>query len=422
MGSSEHSQSNELRHLLSPMIPEEFVQSYFGKRPLFVGGTEKKFAGLFREESFYPTLERVSPPGSSFRLRAHFNPDGKNKKKLFFSDVAVERARAAFEAGASVCVNAISDKDPKLARYAANIKAQLGYPGSVRFNCYYSPPGAGLDLHFDARITASLQISGRKRWVYSKQPSLEWPRDNASLGGYEHTRPRAAWEALKPPDPAELLEVDLRPGDLLVLPAGTWHSARASRAGSLALNLAFEPFPLARVVFDRLRTQLEDSPEWRAMPASLALGDGEADPEAHSYLKARLAEMRAVLDRLERDDLSLRSAWLAHSMNQLPEPVAAVSSKKRSIRRSDVVRVSPSLPVRVVFGRSDQGSPRAEIYYGARRIRVDGAFASVAAAIARRRRLTAGDVCRWPSATHLSWSKIQQLLGNLLDEGVLARE
>ena len=113
--------------------------------------------------------------------------------------------------------------------------------------CYLSPRGYGFNAHFDAHIVTQLQIEGRKRWRYSVRPGVVDPLDNgfADEGGEVRVIGRSpselrSWERASVAD-ATFEEVVLEPGDLLCLPPGTWHEAKAVER-SLALNVAFSAF------------------------------------------------------------------------------------------------------------------------------------------------------------------------------------
>ena len=189
--------------------------------------------------------------------------------------------------GATLCVTEIERRVPRLAYFIAAIKRQLGYPGKVSFSGYLSPPGVGFNWHFDGRIASTLQIEGTKRWRFSKRTAIDWPRGNGVLQtdgagryGDSDTVPREEWERLEPFDKKQITEVLLEPGDLLILPAGTWHDACGGTTGSLALNLSFTPIPYTALIGDLLGTLLSRQPGWRGRRRCPRRGgvSGEADP------------------------------------------------------------------------------------------------------------------------------------------------
>jgi ribosomal protein L16 Arg81 hydroxylase len=213
-----------------------------------------------------------------------------------------DAVEAAVASGHTVCVTDLSAGSPELAWLAASARRELGTIGEARLNAFLSSPGSGAQLHIDARVTTSLQVSGRKRWWYGAAPAVAWPRSNAQLladGTPVWMFPWAGgenWERLDPPRPATLHEVVLGPGDLLCLPAGTWHAAQAIER-CLALNLSFSPPDVPGLVQRLLERCLTGDERWRgALPPSPAATDGAPDwPAARSALAALLAEAADLL-------------------------------------------------------------------------------------------------------------------------------
>ena len=135
--------------------------------------------------------------------------------------------------------------DPALARWAQAIRAQLNFSGTVGVNCYVSPDGAGLPMHYDRRVATTLQIAGRKRWTFSTEAARPWPDRNATFKNGQIVS--AAADPGTPPADMTFRTVELSPGDLLCLPAGAWHSARGigvSRVFARAEPLFCPPKPV----------------------------------------------------------------------------------------------------------------------------------------------------------------------------------
>lgn len=110
---------------------------------------------------------------------------------------------------------------------------------SVRFNIYQSPPGKGIDLHFDARDLVILQISGSKIWRVSDRPAIHRDKitDNYFPGGELRTDFFEGQE-IKLPKKEDLKQYTLSTGDYLIVPAGCWHCTEAETL-SVSLALSF---------------------------------------------------------------------------------------------------------------------------------------------------------------------------------------
>lgn len=107
---------------------------------------------------------------------------------------------------------------------------------------YWSPPGCGFTMHFDARHALVFQLEGCKRWRVQIKAAVRRPPGNAVADLLkakfvgEHCGEKELELAV--PLVEEMESATLRPGDLMLLPAGCWHDAEAVTA-SLALNLSF---------------------------------------------------------------------------------------------------------------------------------------------------------------------------------------
>jgi ribosomal protein L16 Arg81 hydroxylase len=312
---NKNAQLFDLQRLLAPVTVDQYLSVYWGQRPLFVAGWAEKFTGLFDEVRFRAAVENASARNmhGSFRLAAlAFDPE----LGLSFGEIIrPDEIDAALAEGLTLCVNDISAGDSELHQLALAVKRQLGHVGRVRFNGYLSPDGSGASLHFDARVAMTLQLAGEKRWRFGSSPSVAWPRSNAQMHARGHVAWMSpgtgtrGWEQVPPVDEASLEEVVLRPGDVLCLPAGTWHTAQAI-GHSLALNLACEPMRFAELLGMLFDEGFMDNADWRGgvVPAGLPV-DGPLPEAQRCFLQARIGETKRFLEGLERDDAPLQQLW-----------------------------------------------------------------------------------------------------------------
>lgn len=281
-----------IARILRPVKVEEFLSSYFERHPLIIRGTQEKFKYLFKPDDFKFGLERVS------EIRAVF--PGLWQAQIHPADI-----KEMVKAGASICVTGIENAHPKLLQVANSIKTELSYGGTISFRAYLSPPGAGFDLHFDARVATTLQIMGSKRWWFSKAPATEFPDKNS---------PRQI-EVLKSkyalPELDQLRSVLLRPGDLLCLPAGTWHRARAQSL-SLSLNLAFDHngAGVFDVIVAALQEKFQNDPAWRApLPALIRDSHDDFPVAVAAILRERVDLLQQALCEMRNSEAALKRAW-----------------------------------------------------------------------------------------------------------------
>lgn len=279
--------------LLHPLGRDEFLAQYWHRRPVHLTGWEGRFAGLFDRDALAEVLRRQHDLGISVRVSGDHEGDG----GAAAAHVLVEAADVAelLRAGTSLCVDPVDRVDRGVADVAAELRSGLGHLGPVSVKAYLSTPGFGFNTHFDAQVVTTVQIEGSKRWRVSPLPGVPFPTDNAFLDAtgtirYNGRSPGslAPWERPEV-DRDSFVEVVLHPGDVLCLPAGTWHEAKATDGWSLALNFSFAPVDVAGLLVDLLRPVLDDDPRWRS---------GLAGGEPLAQLALRAGELSRALHRL----------------------------------------------------------------------------------------------------------------------------
>jgi hypothetical protein len=400
-----------------------------------VKGFADKYRGLFDGEAFSRALAVPGPQGEDF-LRASFDaktrsgtsaapPVDQCSSSVFRA--TAEQAVPLFKAGATLCLSQVETRVPKLAPFLAAIKRQLGYPGKASFSAYLSPPGSGFNWHFDGRIASTLQIEGTKRWRFSNDTAIAWPRGNGTLGADGAARyadPGVAaqeWERLAPFDANDTVEVLLEPGDLLVLPAGLWHEACGGDAGSLALNLSFTPLPYTLLVRHLLETLLTPEPEWRSMsPALPGRAPGEVDAQGTAAITAQLARAAALLQSLSGDSAAVVRLWQSFVHN--PNPGMPLPSTPAPV-------ASPVLPAQRLRVRGDgqvhamlaDGATRLCVIAGpGRSIEVSGEAVPFVQRLLAEREFAAGDCLAWSGAgPAFAWSDVELTLTQLKAQGLL---
>ena len=262
-------QAATIARILDPVRVDEFLSSYFERRPLIIRGRATKFNHIFTANDFKFGLDRVT------EIRAVF-------AGLWQATIDPADIKEMINAGASICVTGLEQGQPKLREIANAIKRELNYSGTVSFRAYLSPPGTGFDLHFDARVATTLQIMGSKRWWFSKTPAELFPVANSPRNQ------RVLKREYSVPKLKQLKTVLLRPGDLLCIPAGTWHRARAQTM-SLALNLAFDHdrAGVFDVLVEALYEKLQHDPAWRRpLPSTAGVNGKKLPPSRRDFTRA----------------------------------------------------------------------------------------------------------------------------------------
>ncbi|KAA9134103.1 cupin [Marinihelvus fidelis] len=306
----------ELERLLSPLAVETFVNTYFGRESLNVEGEDDKFASLFG----WAQLKRALARGRRiedrrYNITASFTGGEASGNGRPMIAARHDQVSDLLTQGATLCITNIHMADPALARWAQAVRAQLNFSGTVGINCYVSPDGSGLPMHYDQRVATTVQIAGRKRWRFSTEAAKAWPDHNAVFENGRVKPARADGGRL--PDEMTFREVELGPGDLLCLPAGAWHAARGVGV-SLALNLYFAPRNFIDQLIPLFRLFASSSGDWRGGPPASA-GDihGDMPDNVADYMRERLDEFHAMARRALDGPAALAEPWLS-ALTQVP--------------------------------------------------------------------------------------------------------
>ncbi len=266
--------------LLSPVGWQGFLTDYWDRQPLSLECGEDAFAALADVRRLRELVESGCP--WQFRRLPELYLDGDKvpQTDLFRRYVDMDdreairpilpRIRRLLEAGATVNAFGLEPHFPALLDLKNRFAAAFGAEVECAF-FYSQRDHQGLSPHYDCVEIFVLQISGEKRWQVSSQ------RVAAPVVGYGS----ATW--FDPQAPHATIE--LRPGDLLYLPRGTFHQALAMSEESLHVSVAVK----LPTYVDLLQALLQVAPEIDAVRGYLPLGTGSGLREARAPLLDHLA-------------------------------------------------------------------------------------------------------------------------------------
>ncbi len=218
-----------------------------------------------------------------------------------------------FADGATIVLQGLHRTHPPLIDFAQALTRDLGHP--VQINAYVTPSQSqGFGDHYDVHDVFVLQVAGEKRWLVH-EPVLRHPTRNQPW-----TDRTAAVEAAARTEP--VLDVVLRPGDALYLPAGFLHAAQALGETSAHLTVGVHIWTRAHVLA-ALLSALEDV---EALREPLPLGIDVADPaQVGLELQETIDSLRAALQEdAYLDPVVQRLARLAEDASRA-EPVGPVA-------------------------------------------------------------------------------------------------
>ena len=400
----------ELGRLLAPIKPREFLTRYWGRLALYIPGAADKFAELgFDLPALTKVVDHRVPQGY---LEVRFVD---RNDRVTAGPNHPEDYRPAD--GITLQAFRICDRLERLASFCAGIKSGMSLPGTVTMTGYAVPAGLGFRTHFDCQPNFVLQIEGTKRWRFSATPQVAWPPMNVTHAGRaaEMTDRYPFLEVPYPPDEREFVEQDLSPGDLLFMPAGTWHQTRSIDL-SLSLTMTCIPRTTADVVEDTLRTSLSRSESWRSNVPPVLAGDlrpGHLPAPVKRFFDARLAELRTQVRALRAEDLY--ASWLRGTATFESPLGRSIDDARPSLTARDVLTVAREVPLRFVTNR-DTGT--ISLYHLDRRIDLAEAARPLVQALAKTSRFPAGRACTW-LGEGCTWEDVAPLLEELVRVGIL---
>jgi hypothetical protein len=191
-------------------------------------------------------------------------------------------------AGTTVVFQGLHRVWAPLAGFTRSLQRELGHP--VQVNAYLTPAGAqGFATHYDTHDVFVVQVAGDKHWRIHR-PVVDDPGEDEPWTDHR-TEVAAAGQA------QPVLDHVMSAGDVLYLPRGWLHSARAQEGTSLHLTIGVHPYTRADLldaVLAEVRAGLRRSP-------SLPLGLDAADPghlaeDLDAVRDSVLAALPAALD------------------------------------------------------------------------------------------------------------------------------
>lgn len=399
---------HELEDLVSPTDVHVFMERYWNRASLYIPAHGDKLDGLFSRERLRRALAVTAEEGSLVYLKTG-QTDGQGQHREVV--IRPEQAFPLFKMGLTVQIERVETADAGLGALCQALRRQLHVATLLDSGAFLSPPGHGYGLHYDASSMWILQIEGTKRWWYGEAATMPFPTENRVPSAAEHAQGIAGY------DDQRLREQLLRPGDVLYLPAGTWHRVRAEET-SLHVCLTLRPSSPYLLVDTLLQAELLADPVWRHLPTYLAtdLEDGlpsEARQAAmEDYFTARLQELRQAVDRLTPG--LLYRAWrerVAPAAAEVPEaPIGLQEVLAHPVGRPLRQRVEALGEDEEKIIVHDGGMARASLPGHAR---------TFVEALLAQPRFTAQSALAWD--TDYEWEDVEAVLRGLVELGLLER-
>lgn len=275
-----------LEALIHPHTKSQFLKSYQKNDPFVVHGLDKKLKMLF-DLPFLASLESMIQSWPH-PIQAHL-PDVRDEVSSI--DTTSKDAQKLFDNGMGLLFNEVHSISPLLTEWVQMIRQDLGLSTMTygRSLVYATPHGKGTAPHFDQNINFVLQIHGIKKWTIGQNREVMNPLTRHTMGQPVDPELMSYLENPMPEKmPADSQSFELKPGSLLFVPRGSWHSTEAE-GSALSLNFTFTAPTWVDLFTAALRSRLISDPEWRET------ADGVSDPERRMQAENKFNELLSTL-------------------------------------------------------------------------------------------------------------------------------
>ena len=317
-----------LNFLLNPITTKTFFQDFWETQVLHINRNDSSYFRSLRDSI---SLEQIiwqtcHTWGEVSLARAHTDYE---KVDINSQSPTVSLIEKAFAEDYTVVINNIDQKNIKIAKLCRSIEQDCLFNSSV--NLYLTKSNSqGLEYHYDDQDVFILQLQGEKIWrIYEANANL--PLDDAPY---------------QPVDCSDSTyqEYLLQPGDVLYIPRGFIHEARAMNGTSLHLTLSVCVIRWSTFLQRLINTLAQNNIELRkALPLEFiksgqvtALGESEA-----AVLACRIAtdtQLEAVISEIQNQVLGNKTR-LPLSQVFLGQPSKPVDLGTRVAMAEDQVHI-----------------------------------------------------------------------------------
>ena len=279
---------------------QEFLEQSWPGMPFVVHGLDESVRPL----TSLPFLKSLDALLDSWPMsvQAHL-PDLADEASAI--DAMPVDAKKLFRNRMGLLFNNAQNISPVLNLWLEQLKQDLGLPRATHGRCmiYATPDGKGTAPHFDHNINFVLQLQGTKKWRVAFNSSVTHPTQRHTLGTPVHEEIQSyANEDMPTAMPEDQEEFILKPGSMLFVPRGFWHSTEAE-GEALALNFTFSQPMWIDLFSAALRSRLLLSPEWRELADGAGSTNVDLRQSAENQLDALLENLIEDLPNWRASDI-----------------------------------------------------------------------------------------------------------------------
>lgn len=254
-----------MKKSLSLLFGEAHVQDFFKAlslgEPFVFHGPLERLQPLLAEVPFLSSLEALVNSWPD-HIQAHL-PDVRDEASSI--DTTPKDAKKLFDNGMGLLFDEAQRFSPALQEWLENLRQELSLSAMTisRSICYATPDGKGTAPHFDQNINFVVQLHGTKIWSMARNTTVENPLTRHTMGLEPDMEMQGYLDRPMPTQmPPKVKQMELKPGSVLFVPRGYWHSTEAE-GDALALNFTFTPPTWIDLFTVALRSRLSLSVDWR---------------------------------------------------------------------------------------------------------------------------------------------------------------
>lgn len=305
--------SKSLKHLgmlISPINTNDFFENFWERRPLFVNRDDPDFyRSLLSIENIDKVLTDLNLRHPVIRLAQSEDMPKPESYTLRDGRIDVLAVTKLFSKGTTIVLDQMQRRLPTLAALCGDMEAEFG--GPFQANIYLTPPnGGGFKVHYDTHDVFVLQVAGSKEWEICDSPiELPMPGQNHETAGVE---PGAVTQRFT-----------LNAGDMVYIPRGYYHKARASSEASLHITLGAMLRTWSELIIEAVsELSLRDVAFRRSLPIGFGTGQFErpTTEAAFRMLIAKLtdeASFPKTADSFQNEFLQSRDSRLSGQLLQI---------------------------------------------------------------------------------------------------------
>jgi hypothetical protein len=281
-----------LSQILSPSDTDSFLKHYQTREHLHVArALPGYYADVLSVEGLDAFLQSEHLPAAFVNVVKDGTTYGLEQWSRFATSargdqrVAIpEKLFELYGEGATLILNQADRVVPSLNAACRALTLEMGLP--VQANIYITPrAAAGFSRHSDDHEVLILQIAGSKRWLLYPQM-------------YPQMHPQSAQPA---PGANGTVEIDLQCGDLLYLPRGLAHSARAQEADSIHVTIGLRLAYAFELIEELAALAGENGDFLQPMPPRFA-----DEASKHAYETAFLCQLQSLISKTSLSELMER--------------------------------------------------------------------------------------------------------------------